>query len=820
MTRKARNSRSPARPKPLIGIQGQEDSVVDPVWTVYFDGRPTEISRASCGYRLEEWLEGGKDFFKRVATVETVASVRAAIHAVRTRGRSLHNIEIEFVGKEPGRRFHFLVNYHPVFNAAGDVIGVRGDARDVTELMQFERALGRGAGLLVSLVESTGDLFWAFYFDGRSGFASRDCCGFDRREWATGGLQLLRERLTDYDRRRFDNALDFVRKAKERAINLPLHIKPKHGRQRRRFLANAVPLFDRSGDVVGVYCVMHDVTELTDTRAALKRSDARFRDMIEFAHDLVWQTDGDHRWTYVNPAARQIYGGDPAELLGQSFLDRSHSDHRARDAAALQQVANGKDLFQYETVHLRIDGTPRHLSMNLRPQIDDAWRIVGAVGMARDITDQKNYQEQIEHLADHDAMTDLFNRHYFERQLNHSVATAKRNQRVYGLLYVDLDNFKYVNDTLGHAAGDRLLLETARVLKGRLRQGDVLARFGGDEFTVLLQDMTHERLRYVAHEYCELFGTYSFLDGGQRFDIRVSIGAALLDGATGSASDVMAHADLACSNAKTRGRNQFYVYDPTDRALDTMVQDVGWSRQLNDAIAHDRFELLFQPIMRLRDATIEHYEVLLRLRGKNDELIAPGAFLSPAERFGLIHSIDRWVVEHALARLALLRSNGQTVRFAINLSGRAFEDTELLPTIERALTEYSVDPAAVTFEVTETAAIARINDAKIFIARLKTIGCQFALDDFGSGFSSYSYLKFLPADYLKIDGAFVQGLADDPLDQAIVQSMNQVAHASGKETIAEFVEDARSLELLRDYGVDFAQGYYIGRPSESLVRQV
>ena len=819
MTRKARTPKPSARPKLVTGIPRQDDAVVDPVWTVYFDGRPIEISRAACGYTLEEWLEGGKDFFKRVATPQSLANIRAATHAARTRGVTLHNVECEIRGKEPGRHYHFLINYQPVFNGTNEIVGVRGDARDVTELLKFERAFGGGAGLLVSLIESTGDLFWAFHFNDRPGFASRDSCGFNRREWANGGLRLLRSRLTDYDRRRLDNVIEFVRKAKERATNLPLHIKQKHGRQHRRFLANLVPMFERTGKVVGIYCVMHDVTELTDTRAALKRSDARFRDMIEFAHDLVWQVDRNCCWTYLNPAARQVYGCDPADLLGESLLDRSHPDCRARDAAVLQQVANGKDMFQYETVHLRVDGTPRHLSMNLRPQLDDDWRIVGAVGMARDITDQKNYQEQIEHLADHDAMTDLYNRHYFERELNHAVVMAKRNQRIYGLLYIDLDNFKYVNDTLGHAAGDRLLLETARVLSGRLRQGDVLARFGGDEFTLLLQDMTRERLHYVAREFRELFSGYSFMDGGQLFDIRISIGAALIENHSGSAGDVLAHADLACSNAKARGRNQYYVYDPSDRALDTMVQDVGWSRQLNDALVNDRFELLFQPIMRLRDASIEHYEVLLRLRGKDDELIAPGAFLSPAERFGLMHAIDRWVVRHALARLATLRAAGQAVRFSINLSGRAFNDVELLAIIERAIGERSIEPSAVTFEVTETVAIARMTDAKAFIARLKAIGCQFALDDFGSGFSSYSYLKYLPADYLKIDGTFVQGLADDPVDQAIVQSMNQVAHASGKETIAEFVENARSLELLRRYGVDFAQGYHVGRPSESLVRK-
>ena len=390
---------------------------------------------------------------------------------------------------------------------------------------------------------------------------------------------------------------------------------------------------------------------------------------------------------------------------------------------------------------------------------------------------------------------------------------------MFGLLYVDLDNFKFVNDTLGHAAGDILLMELAQILQGRLRQGDTLARFGGDEFTILLHSMAPDSLYTILQSYHGLFKGYTFLQEDRVFDIRVSIGAVMITAESDSASEVLAQADLACAMAKSRGRNTAHVFDPADRAKAKMVSDVSWSRKINEALTNDGFTLLFQPIVHIRDNKIAYHEVLLRMQSEDGGLIVPGLFLSQAERFGLIHAIDRWVVEHAIERLAELPQDAGH-RFAINLSGRAFEDDELLPLIRNTLKRTGLDPASLTFEITESAAISHIAHAREFIHNLKALNCRFALDDFGSGFSSYSYLKSLPADYLKIDGGFVEHLATDTLDQALVQSMNQVAHALGKETIAEFVEDRVSLELLRAYGVDYAQGYYLGRPALELVTEL
>jgi diguanylate cyclase (GGDEF)-like protein/PAS domain S-box-containing protein len=676
-------------------------------------------------------------------------------------------------------------------------------------------SLADSADLLATLIENSPNLVWACHFDGRRGFANRDCCGYSVEEWERGGLEFCRSLHTPDSLRRFDLALEYARAAGERVTNVRLELSEKRGGT-RIFLGHLAPLRRGDGAVSGVQGILHDITELESAQRALRDSETRFHDIVETAHDLVWSTNSGGRWTYLNPASRRIYGLEPDDMLGRALEEFAHPDHREHDRQAFQQALAGREIVQHETVHLRADGQARHLSFNIKPRLDREWNIVGAMGTARDITEQKFYQQQLQHLAEHDALTGLYNRQHFERELDRAVARAAAGEAVYGLLYVDLDNFKYVNDTLGHAAGDALLVELGQRLQERLRQGDVLARFGSDEFTLLLRDMSKPKLQQVIQSFHRLFRGYTFFQQERAFDIRVSIGAVLMDARSPGASEVLAQADLACATAKARGRNQAHVYDTSDTAKADMVSDVNWSRQINEALARDRFALLFQPIVRISDGAVDHYEVLLRLRGPDDSLIVPGAFLPAAERFGLVHAIDRWVVEHAIAQLAERHRAGQRHSFSINLSGRAFEDPELLPAIGRALEASELDPSALTFEITETAAISHMAVAKGFIEHLKALNCRFALDDFGSGFSSYGYLKFLPADYLKIDGGFVQNLARDPVDQAIVQSMNQVAHALGKQTIAEFVEDEKSLQLLKSYGVDYAQGYYLGRPGPQI----
>ena len=682
----------------------------------------------------------------------------------------------------------------------------------IHRLRRVSAGLRESEGKIKSLIENSPDLVWAYYFDKRPAFVSRDGCDYSAAEWQAGGPEFFISVCMPDARPRLKKALEYMKSTAEGVTNLRLRLLEKNQKRVRSFLVNMTPILDGAARVVGVQGVNHDITELETAQKALRESEARFWDIIETAHDLAWSTDREGRWTYLNQATRHIYGCDAEQMLGRKISEVAHPDHMEKDEQAFRQVLEGKEVTQYETTHLHQDGSVRHLSFNIKPRIDSGWDIVGAMGTARDITEQKLYQHQLEHLAEHDALTGLYNRHYFQRELHKMMVNAHRNQESFGLLYIDVDNFKYVNDTLGHTAGDQLLIELSLLQRERIRKGDILARFGGDEFTVLLHDMDQQKIREVAESFHQLFESYTFVQNDKVFDIRVSIGAALISDGVSSAGDVLAQADLACALAKSGGRNRIHIYDPADLAKAGMASDMGWSRKIHEALEHNRFKLLFQPIIKIKDHSIEHYEVLLRMRSEDDTLTAPGAFLSTAERFGLIHSIDRWVVERAIARLGELHQRGMHYCFSINLSGRAFQDEELLPRIREALEKNSLNPSALMFEITETAAISHMAHAKEFIEQLKALGCRFALDDFGSGFSSYGYLKFLPVDYLKIDGNFVQRLADDPVDQAMVQSMNQVAHALGKQTIAECVENEASLQLLRAYNVDCAQGFYLGRP--------
>ncbi len=566
-------------------------------------------------------------------------------------------------------------------------------------------------------------------------------------------------------------------------------------------------------------CLVADITQRKRAEDDLKQAEARYRDLVETAHDLVWSLDNQGHWTYVNGACQAIYGYAPEEMIGRDIREFTASSHAERDAQTFRGLLQGRELVQYETVHLDRWGKPHHISFNARARTDEDGRVLHISGTARDITDQKAFQERLTYQAEHDALTALYNRHYFQVELERTVARVARKGEPCALLYIDLDQFKYINDTLGHAAGDQLLVEISQLLGGYVREGDLLCRVGGDEFTILLYHIEAANVLVVAEHFRKRVEDFTFLFDGRNFKVTTSIGVALIDDQTESAEEALSQADLACNLAKAEGRNRIHLFDQGDHDRSGMAADMGWAARVREMLEQDRFRLVYQPIASVRDGLVRDYEVLVRMVCDDGEVILPGGFMPAAERFGLIHAVDRWIVEHAIQQLARLRSQDSEVRFSVNLSGRAFEDRGLLPFIKQLLADTGLDPSWLTFEITETAAIANLQAAKRFIHALKDIGCQFALDDFGSGFSSFAYLKHLPVDKLKIDGAFVQGMAQASVDQAMVQSMNQVAHALGKVTIAEYVESEEILDLLRSYGVDFAQGHYIGKPHESLITQ-
>jgi diguanylate cyclase (GGDEF)-like protein len=422
--------------------------------------------------------------------------------------------------------------------------------------------------------------------------------------------------------------------------------------------------------------------------------------------------------------------------------------------------------------------------------------------------------QRLQHMADHDALTNLYNRAYFHSELERVVERAKHvHTASCALLYIDLDNFKYVNDTMGHAAGDQLLIEVAGLLRKRTRKGDMIARFGGDEFLVLLYDTQQLTAAEVAEAFRQQLSDYVFTQGGKRVDLACSVGIAMIGADTHSADDALAKADLACHLAKRQGRNQAYMFNPADEAkMSSMSADIGWSRRIREAIEHDRFTLVFQPIVETRSRKVIAREALIRMRDENEQLVMPAGFLPSAERFGLSTEIDKWVIRNAIRMLARQPSREQEICLSINLSAQTLTDSSICDLIGMQMSDYNLNPAQLMFEVTETVAISDLATAEAFLATLKDMGCKTALDDFGSGFTSFAYLKELPVDIIKMDGRYVKNMAEDPMDQAMVKSITDIVHVLGMRTVAEFVEDEACLKLLAGYGVDFAQGYYLGRP--------
>jgi diguanylate cyclase (GGDEF)-like protein len=425
------------------------------------------------------------------------------------------------------------------------------------------------------------------------------------------------------------------------------------------------------------------------------------------------------------------------------------------------------------------------------------------------------HRRRIEHelswRASHDALTKLPNRAAFERAVEQAIADSSAT----ALLFVDLDQFKVVNDSGGHAAGDALLCMLAERLPGILGPGVMLARLGGDEFGVLLNTGSVDEALITAQQLRTTLGELPFVWNDQHFSVSASVGFVRLDRSVGSLATALRAADIACYMAKEKGRNRVHVYSPDDAEQAQMTGNIGWVRRLQQALDEDSFALYAQDIVPLaRDASDEHCEILVRLADRG-ELIGPGRFIPAAERFGLMPQLDRWVVGHALeiiaARMAL-GAKPHSCTYAINLSAPAIGDESFLPFLKQQLATSGVPPQLICFEITETSAVANLERAAAFITALRGIGCKFALDDFGAGMSSFHYLKRLPVDFLKIDGGFVKGMLLDRTDRAVVETINHLGHVTGIKTVAEFVETADILAALEAIGVDYAQGYFMGIP--------
>ena len=559
---------------------------------------------------------------------------------------------------------------------------------------------------------------------------------------------------------------------------------------------------DDDGNLIRMIGVCEDVTAEKQAEAVR----ATLASIVRSSGDAIHAVDRDGIVTSWNPAAQALYGRDESEVVGRPSTQLARPGGIARDQEALDRVLGSGTVERYEDRRVRPDGTEVDVALTLSPISSDDGVVTGASVITRDITERKRLEQQLRYLADHDALTGLMNGRRFEEELRARLADAVRYSHTGAVLALDLDGLKDVNDRHGHGAGDGLIRSVAHRLRDRLRETDVLARVGGDEFVVLLTHTAPDEAANVARSLLDAVRDHRLVVDSQLVRVTTSIGVATFgpEGGAGTADDVLAAADNALYLSKDAGRDRITVCEGGADPAGSRYR--GWALRLREAIDAGGLLLHVQPIMDLRTGAIDRYEALVRLDGP-DGPIPPGAFIGNAERLGLIHDIDAWVLRKAISVLA--RHPGITLE--VNVSGRNVGDHDLPRLIEQELRRTGVDPTRLVIEITETAAIANMDDARRFADEICALGCSFALDDFGAGFGSFAYLKHLPADLLKIDGDFIAGPRSQ-VDDLVIRSIVEIARELGKETVAEYVGDEETVVRLREIGVDYAQGFHIGRP--------
>jgi len=517
-------------------------------------------------------------------------------------------------------------------------------------------------------------------------------------------------------------------------------------------------------------------------------------------------------WLQVNDALCRIIGYPEGDLKATTLDAITHPEDIGLAADDLQRLLAGKiPSYQVEKRYRHAWGHYVWVLLTVSVVRDVQGHALHIIKQVQDITERKDGARQLEYLVDHDFLTGLYNRRWFERELAREVERAQRYKTPGAVLVIDLDHFKDINDSLGHKAGDDLLKGVAGLLKQRTRQADVLARLGGDEFALLLPQTPADHAEIVADEIVKTLSRRMAASASQSVVVTASVGVAISDGLTDT--ELLAYADLAMYEAKEAGRNRFAVYLPAKGGRERVSARLAEAERIRRTLEEDRLLLYGQPVLDLNTNEIHSYEILVRLPGdRGGAPLLPSAFLYVAERFGLIQAVDGWVVRNAIRLIAEHAHTGRQLVLSVNLSGKSISDPKLALLVEAALDETGIDPASLIFELTETAAIASFDQAKIFATRLRNRGCQFALDDFGAGFGSFYYLKNFPFDYIKIDGGFIRGIVSNPMDQLVVQAIVTIAQGLGKKTVAEFVAEMETANLLRTIGVDCAQGYYIAEP--------
>jgi diguanylate cyclase (GGDEF)-like protein/PAS domain S-box-containing protein len=584
-----------------------------------------------------------------------------------------------------------------------------------------------------------------------------------------------------------------------------------------------IPVRDDEGQVTHYYGYLLDITERKYSEFEQQQEKERVQVTLHSIADAVITTDVNGQVEYLNPSAETMTGWDCSIArglsIGRVFRLQQEENRETVSDPVRQCLSSGKPVkSEGDRMLLRHDGARLSIRYSVSPILTDPGAALGAILVFHDVTKARYLEHTVSYQATHDALTGLWNRAAFESQLSDAIEKVAQSRDSYVVCILDIDQLKIINDTCSHESGDDLLQRIAALLQGSVRESDTIARLGGDEFGMLLRNCSLVSAARLMEDVLVAIDSLRFTSAGRIFEISASIGMAQIKPGCSGTTEILSEVDLACHAAKDRGGNRYHIFQSEDAELMRRQDEMNWVSKISEAIDSDRLVLYFQQIMPLAaDAGPElHFEILVRMRGESGEIITPDRFLPAAERYHLMTGLDRWVVTNTLAWYAEQVSTGNVRRpdtISINLSGHSLSEAKFLGHIKGAIQTYHVPPQVLCFEITETAAVANLSAATSFIRELRQLGCRFSLDDFGSGLSSFAYLKNLPVDYLKIDGAFVREMDSDELSHAMVSAIHELGRVIGIRTIAEFAKNERIVAMLTDMGVDYAQGYAIAKPA-------
>lgn len=560
--------------------------------------------------------------------------------------------------------------------------------------------------------------------------------------------------------------------------------------------------------------------QVNETTEILRKERDFVKNLLDTAQLFIMTVDENLKVTMFNDHCEKLTGFKESDILGSNVARFFPAGNWIEAQTFFHELLEGNiNIAKQDSELIDKNGHIRDISW-LHSRLESPYTGSKLLSVGLDMTEKKEAEKRIVWLAEHDPLTDLCNRRKFTEEFEKSLRTAIRYKHNNSLLFLDLDQFKDINDTSGHAAGDELLKLVAKSLKNVTRFTDLVARLGGDEFAILMPECDEVGAITLSQKIISELSKIQLQYGNVSHKISTSIGIVKYPLLDATVHELMGYADLAMYKAKSKGKSTYHIFSPDDETKEQLESRVFWKHQIEQALDQKLFVLHYQPILNIASSTISHYEVLIRMKNpQTGEMRAPAKFIQVAEEVGLIQSIDQYVIKQGVSQLARLQKQGMNIKLAINLSGSVVDGPVLLPLLKKLFKSTGVDPSGLIFEVTETAAVSNFHQAQLMMTAIKALGCQFSLDDFGVGFASFNYMKQLPVDIIKIDGIFIKDLDKNAHDQLFVKALVDVAKGLGKKVVAEFVENKEVLEILHEYGVDYAQGYHIGKPEPHVLNE-